>query len=68
MLLLSRFSHVQLFVAPWTVAHQAPLPMGFPLKEYWSVLPFPPPADLPDPGIEPGSPVAPAWAGGFHYQ
>ena len=33
-----------------------------------SVLPYPPPGDLPDPGIEPGSPVAPALAGGFHYQ
>ena len=39
------------------VAHQAPLSMGFPRQEYWSGLPFPPPGDLPDPGIEPGSPA-----------
>ena len=39
-------------VTPWTVAHQAPLSMGFPRQEYWSVLPFPSPGDLPDPGIE----------------
>ena len=37
---------------PWTVARQAPLSMGFPRQEYWSGLPFPPPGDLPDPGIE----------------
>ncbi|CAI9169360.1 unnamed protein product [Rangifer tarandus platyrhynchus] len=41
---------------PWTVAHQAPLSMGFSRQEYWSGLPFPSPGDLPDPGIEPGSP------------
>ena len=40
---------------PWTVAHQAPLSMGFSRKEYWSGLPFPSPGGLPDPGIEPGS-------------
>ena len=49
---LNRFSHVQLFVAPWTVACQAPLSMGFSRQEYWSVLPFPPPGDLPGPGIK----------------
>ena len=53
----SSFSHVQLFVTPWTVARQAPLSMGLPSQEYWSGLPWPPPGDLPDPGIEPGSPV-----------
>ena len=42
---------------PWTVAHQAPLSMGFSRQEYWSGLPFPPPWDLPDPGIEPRSPA-----------
>ena len=42
---------------PWTVAHQAPLSMGFSRQEYWSGLPFPSPADLPDPGIEPGTPA-----------
>ena len=46
---------VQLFVAPWTVACQASLSMGFPREEYWSGLPYPPPGDLPDPGIEPES-------------
>ena len=40
-----------------TVAHQAALSMGFPRQEYWSELPFPSPGDLPDPGIEPGSPA-----------
>ena len=44
-------------VTPWTVACQAPLSMRFSRQEYWSVLPFPSPGDLPDPGIEPGSPV-----------
>ena len=39
----------------WTVAHQAPLSMGFPRQEYWSELLFPPPGDLPSPGIEPMS-------------
>ena len=39
-------------VTPWTVAHQAPLSMGFPRQEYWSELPFPSPGDLPNPGIE----------------
>ena len=43
---------VQLFSTPWTVAHQAPLSMGFPRQEYWSGLPFPSPGDLPDPGIK----------------
>ena len=39
------------------IACQAPLSMGFSRQEYWSGLPFPPPGDLPDPGIKPGSPV-----------
>ena len=43
---------------PWTVAHQAPLSMGFSWQEYWSGLTFPPPGDLPDPGIEPQSHVS----------
>ena len=47
----------------WTVAHQAPLSMEFPRQEYWSGLPFPSPGGLPDSGIKPGSPVAPAQAG-----
>ena len=49
-------------VAPWTVACQAPLSMGFPRQEYWSGLSFPSPGDLPDPGMES---VSPALAGGF---
>ena len=58
-------SCIQLFVAPWTVACQAPLPMKFSRQKYWSVVPFPPPRDLPDPGIEPTSLASPALAGGF---
>ena len=50
-------SHVQFVVTPWTVAHQAPLSMGSSGQEYWSGLPFPSSRDLPDPGIEPRSPV-----------
>ena len=42
---------------PWTVAHHALLPMGFPRQEYWSGLVFPSPGDLPDPGIEPMTPT-----------
>ena len=42
---------------PWTVAHQAPLSMGFSRQEYWSGVPFPSPGDLPDPGFEPRSPA-----------
>ena len=49
---------------PWTVARQAPQTMGFSRQEYWSGLPFPPPGDLPDPGIEPTSPASSALAGG----
>ena len=42
---------------PWTVPCQAPLSMGFSRQEYWHGLPFPSPGDLPEPGIEPGSPA-----------
>ena len=55
-------SHVQLFVTPWTVAHQAPPFMGFSRQDSWSGLPFPSPGDLPDPGIEPRSPALQADA------
>ena len=44
-------------VTPWTVAHQAPLSMGFPRQENWNGWPFPSPGDLSDPGIELLSPV-----------
>ena len=55
-------SHVLLFMTPWMVACQAPLSVGFSRQENWSELPFPPPGDLPRPGIEPSSP---ALAAGF---
>ena len=55
-------SCVQLFATPWTVIHQAPLSTEFPRQEYWSGLPFPPPRDLPNPGIEPRSPALEADA------
>ena len=57
MLRVCELSSVLLFVTLWTVAHQAPLSMGFSRQEYWNGLPFPPPRDLPHPGIEPASPV-----------
>ena len=50
-------SRVRLFANLWTVAHQAPLSLGFSRQEYWSGLPFPSPGDLPNPGIEPRSPA-----------
>ena len=53
------------FVSPWTVALQAPLSMGFCRQEYQSGLPFRPPGDLPDPGIEPKSLMPSALAGGL---
>ena len=49
-------SRVQLFSNPWTVAHQAPLSMGFSGQEYWNGLPFPSPGVLSHQGIKPGSP------------
>jgi len=55
-------SHVQLFAIPWTIAHQPPLSVDFFRQEYWNGLPFPPPGDLPDPGIKP---LSPASAGRF---
>src|SRR5574340_572938 len=53
LLLLSRFSRVQLCATPQTEAHQAPPSLGFSRQEYWSGLPFPSPSDLPDSAIEP---------------
>ena len=58
-------SHVRLFEAPWTVAHLAPLPTAYSRQEYWSGVPFPIPADLPNPRIESASLVPPALAGVF---
>ena len=54
---LKSLSRVRLFATPWTVAYQAPPSMEFSRQEYWSGLLFPPPGDLPDPEIEPGSPT-----------
>ena len=50
-------SCVRLLATPWTVARQAPLSMGFSRQGYWSGLPITSPGDLPDPGIETGSPA-----------
>ena len=58
-------SCVQLFEAPWTVARQAPLSMGFSRQEYWSGLPFPTPGDLPSLGMEPELLAYPALTGRF---
>ena len=54
---LSRFSCVQLFSTPWTVAHQAPLSMGFSRQPYWSRMPVPVPGDPGNPGMEPRFPA-----------
>ena len=59
---LKFLSHVRLFATPWTVAYQAPPSLGFSRQEYWSGVPFPSPGDLPNPGIEPGSPALQADA------
>ena len=56
---------VRLSVTSWTVARQAPLPVGFFRQDDWSGLPFPHPGDLPDPGVGPASPASSALAGGF---
>ena len=51
------FGRVRLFTTPRTVAYQVPPSMGFSRQEYWSGVPLPSPGDLPDPGIEHGSPA-----------
>ena len=58
-------NQVQLFVILWTVAQQTPLSMEFSRQEYWIGLPFPPPGDLPDPGIQSWALEFTALAGGF---
>ena len=58
--MLSRCNCVRPFVTPRAVACEAPLAMEFSRQEYWSGLPFSPPGDLPDPGIEPKALVSPA--------
>ena len=60
-----RFSHVQLFATLWSVAHQAPLSIGFSRQEYWNGFPCPPSGDLPDPGIKPESLMSPTLVGRF---
>ena len=65
MRVLIHFSCVQLFATQWTVAHQAPLSMGFSRQEYWNGLPCPPPGDLPNPVIKPTSLMSAALTGGF---
>ena len=59
--MLNRFGHVRLYYL-WTVAHQAPMSMVLSRQKYWSESPFPPPGDLSNLGIEPGSPAS---GGGF---
>ena len=59
---MKSLSRIRLFATPWTVAYQVPPSMGFSRQEYWSGLPFPSPRDLPNPGIEPGSPALEADA------
>ena len=54
---MKSLSDVRLFSTPWTAAYQAPPSMEFSRQEYWSGLPFPSPGDLPDSGIEHGSPA-----------
>ena len=62
---LSHFSQVPFFATLWTVAHQAPLSMGFSRQEHWSGLPLPPAGDLPNPETEHTSPESPALAERF---
>ena len=63
--MLPCFICVQLFATLWTVVHQASLSMEFSRQEYWSGLPYPPPGDLPDPGMEPAPLMTPALVGVF---
>ena len=65
MSMLSRFSHIQLFVTPWTAAYQAPLSIEFSRHKYWSGFPCLPPGDLTNPGIKPVSLMSPTLAGRF---
>ena len=55
---MSMLSVVSNFATPWTITHHASLSVDFSRQEYWSGLPFPPPGDLPDPGMEPATPVS----------
>ena len=60
-------SCVQPFWTPWTVTCQAPLSMECSRQESWGGLPFPPPGELPDPGIKPVPPASPALAGRLYH-
>ena len=55
-------------MTPWTIAHQAPLSLGFARQEYWGGLSCPPPGDLPDPGMEPTSPALQVDSLSLSYQ
>ena len=55
--ILNWFNPIWLFSTLWTVACQVLSSLRFSRQEYWRGLPGPPPGDLPDPGIEPGSPA-----------
>ena len=61
LLRLKSLGHVRFFLPPTTIAHQAPLFMGFLRQEYWRGLPFPPPGDLPDARIQLVRPESPVW-------
>ena len=63
--MLNHFSHVQLCATIWTVAHQAPLSMGFFRQEYWNGFPCVSPGDLPNQESKPTSLMSPAPAGGL---
>ena len=63
--MLNHFGRVQVFVTPWTVAHQVPLSMGFSKQEYWSGLPCPSPTGVLDSGMKPSSLMSPALTGEF---
>ena len=62
---VGHFSHVQLYMTPWTAARQAPLSIGFSRQEYWSGVPCPLARNLPHPGTDPASLMSPALASGF---
>ena len=62
---LTGFSHVQLCMTLCTVASQPALSLGLSRQEYWSELPYPPPGDLPNPGIKPMSLMSLSLTGGF---
>ena len=66
-LLVKLLSCVRLSGIPWTVTYQVPPSMEFFRQEYWSALPFPPPRDLPDPGIKPAFPECSVFRWILHY-